>query len=122
MSKTHQTTASFRYALSGIKSSLINEPNIRVHFIVAFLTLLAAFFLTVTQVELAILILTIGLVITLELVNTAVEAVVDIVSPEIRPLAKVAKDVCAAAVLTSSATAFFVGLVILGPKVIDLIK
>lgn len=122
MSKTHQTTASFRYALSGIKSSLTNEPNIRVHFVFAFLTLGTALFMTVTTIEFAVLILTIGLVITLELVNTAVEAIVDIVSPEIRPLAKVAKDVCAAAVLTSSATAFFVGLAIFGPRLIELLK
>jgi diacylglycerol kinase len=70
--------------------------------------------------ELAVLVLTIGLVLVLEALNTALEALVDLVSPGYHPLAKVAKDVAAAAVLLAAITAVAVGLVVLGPRLAEL--
>ena len=69
---------------------------------------------------LAILFLTIGLVISCELINTAIEAVVDLVTQDYHPLAKVAKDTSAAAVFVFAIIAVIVGLIIFLPKVIDL--
>jgi diacylglycerol kinase len=66
----------------------------------------------------AILLVTIGLVWVSEFLNTALEAIVDLASPEIHPLARVGKDVGAAAVLISSLVAILVGLLILGPPLI----
>ena len=66
----------------------------------------------------ALLVFAMGLVWTMELINTAIEATVDLASPQIQPLAKVAKDVSAAGVLASAITAVLVGLMILGPPLL----
>jgi diacylglycerol kinase len=71
--------------------------------------------LSLSRIEWAILALTMGLVWTAEFFNTALEAVVDLASPDIHPLAKVSKDVGAAAVLIAAITSVVVGLAILGP-------
>jgi diacylglycerol kinase len=67
----------------------------------------------------AILLITIGLVWISEFLNTALEAIVDLASPEVHPLARVGKDVGAAAVLISALVAILVGLLILGPALIN---
>jgi diacylglycerol kinase len=67
------------------------------------------------RLEWAIIVLTVGLVWMAEFVNTALEAVVDLASPDLHPLAKVGKDVAAAAVLVGACTAVVVGLLVLGP-------
>ena len=69
--------------------------------------------------ELAVLLLSIGLVWTAEFVNTALEAVVDLASPEVHPLAKVGKDVGAAAVLIAALLSVLIGLLILGPPIAE---
>jgi len=84
----------------------------RVHFLIALLVLMAAALLGVTRVELAILLLTIGLVMVAEMINTAIEAVVDLITQEYRLLAKTAKHVAAGAVLLAAAVAAFVGYLI----------
>jgi diacylglycerol kinase len=118
MSKTHSTIKSFSYAFDGIKHAFRNEPNFRVHIALALLVSIVAFFLKFSPVEWAILAVTIFLVISLEMVNTALEAVVDLVSPEIREMAKVAKDVTAGAVFFSALLAISVALLLFLPKVI----
>jgi diacylglycerol kinase (ATP) len=99
---------SFKFALEGIKEAFKTEKNMRVHFIIATIVLILAFVLKFSWVELAILTLTIGLVLALELVNTSLEEIVNIVSPQIQEKAKVAKDVAAAAVLISAIVAILV--------------
>ena len=99
---------SFKFALEGIKEAFKTEKNMRVHFIIATIVLILAFVLKFSWVELAILTLTIGLVLDLELVNTSLEEIVNIVSPQIQEKAKVAKDVAAAAVLISAIVAILV--------------
>ena len=76
------------------------------------------FIFKINKYEWAILVLTIGLVISCELVNTAIEAVVDLVTEEYHPLAKVAKDTAAAAVLIFAFVAVIVGLIIFVPKIL----
>ena len=81
----------------------------------------SGFLFKVSVTEWALLALTIGMVLSLELVNTAIEAVVDLVTEEYHPLAKVAKDTSAAAVFVCAIAAVVVGLIIFLPKVIDLL-
>ena len=80
-----------------------------------------SFLLKVSLIEAAILALTIGLVLALELVNTSIEATVDLVTEDYHPLAKVAKDTSAAAVFVFAIASVVVGLVIFLPKIINLL-
>jgi diacylglycerol kinase (ATP) len=118
MSLKHPVIRSFPFAIEGLKTAIKNEPNFRVHILVGFIVLLFAVILNFNQIELAILTLTIGMVIILELINTMLEAVVDLVSPEIRKEAKLAKDVAAGSVLVSAILAVMIGLLLFLPKLI----
>jgi len=108
---------SFKYALTGIKEAFKSEKNMKVHFALAFLAIILAIILNLSPAEWAILILTIGLVLILELVNTSLEKIVDLVSPEIKEEARIAKDVAAAGVLVSAVVAILVGSFLFLPKI-----
>jgi diacylglycerol kinase len=84
--------------------------------------MLMAWYLHVSARDWAILLLTIALVWTAEFINTALEAVVDLASPQQHPLAKVGKDVGAAAVLIAALTSILIGLLILGPPLWEKLK
>lgn len=84
--------------------------------------MLVAFWLHLPMRDWAVLLLTIALVWTAEFINTALEAVVDLASPQHHPLAKVGKDVGAAAVLIAALTSVLVGLLILGPPLWEKLK
>ncbi len=116
MSKKHWAPKSFSFAFEGLKSASKNEPNLRIHLLFAVIVISLGLVLKLKALEFAIIILTISLVITLELINTMLEALVDLVSPEIRPAAKLAKDVAASAVLVSAITSIIVGLLIFLPR------
>jgi diacylglycerol kinase len=87
----------------------------RIHFVIAVCVIVAGAMLHVSRIQWAALALVIALVIALELVNTAVEAAVDLLSPAEHPLAKVAKDCAAAAVLVAALGAIAVGLLVFVP-------
>ncbi len=108
---------SFYYASDGIKEAFRNEPNFRAHIIVSIIVLVLGFFLGLTNLEWIVLFLTIAFVIVLELINTSIEALVDLASPEIHPKAKVAKDVAAAAVLLAALSAGLIGMLLFIPKI-----
>lgn len=107
--------ASFHYAFAGWWYMLRTQRNAWIHAVISTLVFLLGLWLGLGALEWAILFLTIGLVWMAEFVNTALEAVVDLASPDLHPLAKVGKDVAAAAVLVGACTAVVVGLLILGP-------
>jgi len=117
MSKTHSTLMSFSYAFSGIKTALRNEPNIRIHLVLALLASILAFFLNFSPTEWIILAFTIAFVLILELINTTLETIVDIVSPEATEQAKLAKDVSAAAVFISALLSIIIGAFLYLPKI-----
>jgi len=117
MSITHPLTESFGYAFEGLKTALKNEPNFRIHVASAIVVIVFGFILKFSPWEFAILILTIGFVLILELINTTLEALVNLVSPEIQRQAKIAKDVSAASVLVSAILALVVGLFLFIPKI-----
>ena len=106
---------SFRYAFHGWGYVLKTQRNAWIHSLIATLVILVGLWLRLTFQEWAILVLTIAMVFTAEFINTAIEAVVDLASPAHHPLAKVGKDVGAAAVLIAALAAILVGLLILGP-------
>lgn len=111
---------SFTYPIKGLRYAYRNEQNLAVDVGIALLVTIAGFIFKLNLVEWAILALTIGLVISCELINTAIEAVVDLVTEDYHPLAKVAKDTAAAAVFIFAIIAVIVGLIIFLPKVIAL--
>ncbi len=99
-----------------------SQQNAWLHAIISSLVLLMAFWLKLSVRDWAVLLVTIALVWTAEFINTALEAVVDLASPQQHPLAKVGKDVGAAAVLIAALTSILVGLLILGPPLLEKLK
>lgn len=116
MSKKENIFGSFGYAFQGISKAFKSEPNFRIHLIAGTLAILIARFLEFTKNEWLILLLTIGLVIIIELINTVIETITDLVSPRYSPRAKIIKDVSAAAVMISAILAVIVGVVLFLPK------
>jgi diacylglycerol kinase len=113
----HSKAKSFSYALEGIKEAFQKEPNLRVHFLIAFFVVVSAFLLGFNRIEWILLIMMIFFVLTLELLNTAMEAIVDLIAPEIKAQAKVAKDVSAAIVLFAALLSVIVGVFLFYPKI-----
>ncbi|MDH4139345.1 MAG: diacylglycerol kinase [Coriobacteriia bacterium] len=103
---------SFNYAISGIVYALRTQRNMRLHALAAGVVLIAAVTLDVTRFEMILLLLAIALVLTAELANTAIEATVDIAVDLFNPMAKVAKDVAAGAVLIASLNAVAIGYLV----------
>lgn len=113
-SKGQQGVArSFEHAYRGLISAVRTQRNMRFHVVVAVLVLVASLLVGASKLELAILVLTVLLVFVTELFNTAMEFVVDLATKEYHPLAKLAKDVSAGAVLVSSVGAVLVGYLVL---------
>lgn len=103
------------HAVNGLGHVLRHERNARIHLCVAAVVTIVAAWLQLDALRWSILALTIGGVWTAEMLNTAIEAVVDLLSPEYHDQARIAKDVAAGAVLLMSLTAIVVGVCILGP-------
>jgi diacylglycerol kinase len=106
---------SFVYAFEGWGHVLRTQPNAWIHAIISVTVFALAFWLGLTRLELAILLLTTMGVWMAEFLNTALEVVVDMVMPDYHPLAKTAKDVAAATVLVGAIGAILIGLLIIGP-------
>lgn len=106
--------------MRGIRHAGSTEKNFQLEIIAAVLVLLLMYLLPVTQEEIAILVLVIAGVLVVELVNTAVERVVDMLKPRVHPYARIAKDVMAAASLVASIGAVVVGFIILAPYIVRL--
>ena len=109
-------TKSFGYAFEGSFTCIRKERNMKIHCVMAVLVVAAGVILGLSPVEWCICLGLFGLVMALELVNTAVEAVVDLVTGEYHPLAKIAKDTAAGAVLIAAIMAAAAGLIIFVPK------
>lgn len=112
---------SFSFAFEGLKTAFRQEANFKVHVIISIIVIAAAVFLRFNPIELLILLLTIALVVILELVNTSLETIVNLVEPDIKEQAKIAKDISAAAVLISTGVSIAVGLLLFAPKIIALV-
>ena len=103
---------SFNFALEGIIHVLRTQRNMRIHFLAALLVLIAALWFGVDKLELIALLLSISFVLIAEMINTAVEASVDVATTSFDPLAKLAKDIVAGAVLIATVNAVAVGYLV----------
>lgn len=113
---------SFGYAFEGIFTGIKKERNMKIHCLAMLCVVAAGFFMKISMTEWCICLILFGLILSLELVNTAVEAVVDLVTEEKKPLAKIAKNTAAGAVLIAAIMAAGVGLIIFVPKILALIQ
>ena len=114
----YSRVASFRYALQGWHHVFRTQQNMWIHGAIAAIVFLLALWLRLPARDWAVLILTSAMVFAAEFMNTAIEAVVDLASPDMHPLAKIGKDVGAAAVLVAALAAILIGLLILGPPLL----
>ena len=110
--------ASLGYALAGWIYMLRRQKNTRLMSVASIVVLLLALWLALPPLELAILILTITIVWLTEFLNAGIEAAVDLASPQVHPMAKVGKDVAAAAVLLGVVASVLIGLLLLGPPLL----
>ncbi|GAB4294445.1 MAG: diacylglycerol kinase [Marinilabiliales bacterium] len=110
---------SFKYAFNGIGYAFKTQPNLLVHSVVAILVIAAAIILKISLYEWALIVFAIGLVITAELINTAIEYLVDLISPGYNKKAGLVKDISAGFVLIASISAFIIGLIIFIPAIIS---
>lgn len=111
---------SFKYAFAGIYSGIKTEQNMKIHVIIMILVIIFGIILNISKSELIICIILFGLVISLELINTAIENTVDLITNEKNLKAKIAKDTAAGAVLVSAIASVIIGLIIFIPKIMEL--
>lgn len=110
----------FNNAINGIINTVRTERNMKIHLVAAILVLIACFFFDISRVEFLILVVTITMVMSAEVVNTAIEAVVDMSTNYYHPLAKIAKNAAAGAVLITAINAVIVGYVIFWDKLTNI--
>ena len=120
--KNQSVLGSFKHAYDGIVYAVVRESNMHIHLLASLLVVVAGVIFGITRVEWFICIILIGLVISLELINTAIEACVDLITTKENPLAKVAKDVSAGAVLVISIVAAIIGLSIFIPRLVSFLS
>lgn len=113
---------SFRYAFYGVREAYKGEQNLKIHTVMAILVVLFGFLLQISFIEWFICLVLIGLVLMAEFFNTAIEYVVDLASPDVHPLAKLAKDTASAGVLMMAIISAIVGLMIFVPEIIEFVR
>ena len=109
---------SFKYAIEGIITGIKNETNMKIHITIMIFVIIFGIVLKISKIEWMICIVLFGLVISSELMNTAIENTVDLITMEKNPKAKIAKDVAAGAVLVNAVTSAIIGLLIFLPKIL----
>ncbi|RSK27886.1 diacylglycerol kinase family protein [Bacillus sp. HMF5848] len=118
----HRLLNSFLYAVQGLREAFKTELNLRIHVVVALFVILTGVTIGITKTEWIIIVALIGGMISVELMNTAVERTVDLITSEFHPLAKQAKDIAAAAVTVYAVTAVIIGVIIFAPYLILIIQ
>ncbi len=119
MAHKHSLVKSFGFAFEGLKTAFISGRNFRIQIAAAVLASILATVLKISHQEWVMLVLITALVLILELINTSIEAIVDMVSPEISEKAKIAKDVSAASVLIASVASILIAFFLFLPKIIQ---
>ncbi len=112
----------FHFAFEGIGYALKSDQNLRIHFVVAFFVIMASLFFKVGPFEMGILGVMILLVIVVEMINSAIEKMVDLITKEYRVEAKIAKDVSSGMVLITVFGSVIVGTLVLLPYVIRMFR
>lgn len=111
---------SFKHALDGFVYAVITQPNFRIHLLATVIVVFLGLYFYISPIEWLILIFTVNMVLVAEMVNTSIEAMVDLITTERRADAKTAKDVSAATVLISSTLSVIVALFIFLPKILEI--
>ena len=112
---------SFKYSIEGLKYAYKYEQSMLIHVIATICVLLANIFFQVSGIEWLITLLAIGMVLSAELINSAIEAVVDLVTLEEHPLAKIAKDCSSAATFVLACMAALIGIVVYVPYIMEVL-
>jgi len=115
--RTPRILQSLNWAFEGVIHVLRSERNMRIHFALATIVLILAFSYGVTKLELMALLVAISFVLIAEMVNTAIEATIDLATTSFDPLAKVAKDIAAGAVLIASVNAVVIGYLVFADRI-----
>lgn len=113
-------TISFKYAFEGLFHTIKTQPNLRIHLSIAFLVTVMGILLKLNYIEWLIILFTFLWVIVSEMINTAIESVVDLITTTKHVEAKIAKDVSAGMVLVGAMGSIIIGIVIFLPKIIKL--
>lgn len=113
---------SLRIAFFGIKCALEKEKNFRIMFLIAVIVVVLMIVLDLSTVEKSILLLTIFVILSLELINSQIEKILDFIQPELHQKVKTIKDLSAGAVMLSSLGSIVLGIIIFLPRIIDLIE
>ena len=113
---------SFKYALNGIFTALRICRNLKIHYVLAIIAIVAGFYFDIDRLEMTVVLLAITLVVTLEMINTAIEKVVDLLTERYHILALIAKDIAAGSVLIASIIALIVGAMIFGPHILRMLR
>jgi diacylglycerol kinase len=118
----HRFFRSFKYSFDGLAYAIRDEQSILVMIVVTFLALILGIVLKISVLEWLLIFISIGLVLGTELLNTSIEASMDLVSPKYNELAKVAKDTASASVFIYSLIAFIIGSLVFVPKIIEILE
>ncbi len=111
---------SFKYSIDGLKYAYKNEQSLLIHFIATVLGIILGFAFKISHMEWAVLCIALGVVLASELINTAIEATIDLITLEYNPLAKIAKDCGSAATFVFSMITAVIGIIIFVPKIMHL--
>lgn len=120
MNRLRQFRKSFLHAMRGLRYVINHEKNFQNEVVIGMVVILAMIYFKVTRAEMIVLFLVIAGVLAMELFNTVVERVVDILKPRVHPYARLIKDLMAAGVLLSSILASIVGILIFYPYIIGM--
>ena len=111
---------SFGWALNGLKDCILHEKNFRFQYIIALVVIIAGFIFSISSIEWMIILLSFAVVLSFEIINSAIEKLCDLVCPDFNLIIKKVKDMSASAVLLSAIISFIIGCIIFLPKVISL--
>ncbi|MBT2702158.1 diacylglycerol kinase family protein [Chryseobacterium sp. ISL-80] len=114
--RKHPLTSSFKFGFEGIAAAA-RERNVQIHFVISVIVVLSGFIFEMNKYEWIAIILCIGGMVSLEMMNTAIERTVDMYTEEFHPLAKQAKDIAAGAVLIFAIVSVIIGMIIFLPKI-----
>lgn len=117
--RKYKYSETFKFALEGIRVSFINEKNIRFHLFFSVFVIVFGIIFNLTQTEWMLIFFAIAGMIVVEMINTAIERVVDLVTDQYHPLAKQAKDIAAGAVLIYAILSVVIGMIIFIPKILS---
>ena len=115
--KIKKMVDSFNYAINGIVETVRTQRNMRIHLIAALCVLIACFLIDISKAEFLILCITVTMVLAAEVINTAIESTIDVAANHYHPLAKIAKNAAAGAVLITAINSLIVGYIIFWDKI-----